>query len=470
MLLAAPARIFSLDLWLSSMDTEWLEKEIKDLFGRNRVVLRRDGKQVCYHAPYLKSEIEYPSWLFGPFRWLWRPWWQVVRPLRVNYPHQWFWDSCAHAITLSHLDPELAKCEIESLLAAQQKDGSIPHMIWNGQRMHWLDRIFRFLYRRGSGSPYIQPPLLAEAVEAIYQKTDDRVFLGRVLPALHEYYTYLSAVRARGGDGLAEIIISYESKDRGREYDVVYGESNAKHVLLGPMLRLMIKHRLKGWDIDKILASDLFRVKDLLFNCIYAKNLFSLSRLYGVLGEREGQHVFAEEAKRVERSILTKMYDDATGLFYSLDARYGQDKQLRVSTISSLMPLILESIDEFKVQRLVRDYLFNPAEFWPDYPVPVDPLGSSVVAVEGDVIWRGFQTWILLSWYLVCGLRKQANRFPQSYQEYNSIADELTRKTYEMVRREGFREFYDSVTGEGRRARDFGMSTIVLDMVRRVKA
>jgi len=447
------------------MDIDWLENEIKELFEKNRVTVLRDGKRVSYHAPYLRPQIEYPLWTSGQLNRLWRIWYRVMQPFRVNYPHQWFWDSCAHAIALSHLNPELAKCEIESLLSAQQEDGSIPHMIWNCNSMHWLDRIFHYLYPQGPGSPYIQPPILAEAVEAVYQKTGDKAFLGTVLPALYRYYSYLATVRTRGDDGLAEIIISYESKDRGREYDVIYGESNAKHVLLGPMTRLMIRHHFMGWDKDKIFASNLFRVKDLLFNCVYAENLLSLNGLYGVLGAQEEQRLFGEMAKKVETSILTKMYDEEMGLFYSLDARYGQDKQIKMNTISSLMPVILSGIDEFRVQRLVRDYLHNPAEFWLAYPVPVDPLSSGLVAVKQDVIWRGMQTWILPNWYIVRGLRKQANRFPRSYHEYNKIADELTLKTYEMVRREGFREFYDSQTGEGRRARDFGMSTLVLDMI-----
>jgi len=452
------------------MNIDGLEREIRELFDKNRVTLLRSGRRVSYHAPYLKPKIEYPTWVPDQLHWLWRIWCRVIQPLRVNYPHQWFWDSCAHAITLSHLNPQLALMEIESLLSTQREDGFIPHMIWNKQRMHWLDRIFKYLYHAGPGSPYIQPPILAEAVESIYHKTKDKAFLSDVLPALHRYYSYLALVRTRGNDGLAEIIISYESKDRGREYDVIYGESNAKHVLLGPMTKMMIKHRLMGWDIDRIFASNLFRVKDLLFNCIYAQNMFSLSRLYGAIGAMAEQRLFEERAKKVEASILSKMYDESTGLFYSLDARYGQDKQIKVSTISSLMPIVLEGIDEPKVRRLVMNYLYNPVEFWLAYPVPIDPLSSGHIKMKANVIWRGLQTWILPNWYIVRGLRKQAKRFSQSYEEYNKIADELTLKTYEMVSAEGFREFYNSETGKGHRARDFGMSTLVLDMVRSMKS
>lgn len=37
--------------------------------------------------------------------------------------------------------------------------------------------------------------------------------------------------------------------------------------------------------------------------------------------------------------------------------------------------------------------------------------------------------------------------------------------SYGLVRQEGFREYYNSLTGRGLRARDFAWSTLVLDMV-----
>ena len=46
-------------------------------------------------------------------------------PSRSHYPHQLFWDSCFHAITLSHFDIELAKNEVRSLLKAQRENGKV---------------------------------------------------------------------------------------------------------------------------------------------------------------------------------------------------------------------------------------------------------------------------------------------------------------------------------------------------------
>jgi hypothetical protein len=452
------------------VDSTWLKEQIQKLLEKNRVREVRSWKGITreciYHAPLLDPEIEYPRWLPSAFQGLWRLWWRVKLPWHPNYPHQWFWDSCAFAIVLSSLDIELAQKEIESLLYAQREDGFIPHMIWNSQKMHWVDRILQWLYRSRHTSPYLQPPALAEAVERILERSADIKTVLPLLPAVEKYYTYLDRERRRGEDGLVEIIISYESgKDRSPEYDPVYGSSNTAPVWRGPMLRLMIRHWRAGWNPQKIFAGNWFQVKDLLFNCVYAQNLLSLSRLCQAADRKREAQIFHQRALQAEESILSKMYDPETGLFYSLDSRYGRDRLVKVNTVSSLMPLVLDTISQAQVERLVKEHLYNSREFWTEYPIPAEPLSSVTRDERKHIIWRGLQTWIYTNWYIARGLRKQAQRFPQHRQEYTQIADELTFRSYELVRREGFCDFYHAQTGQGSIARDFGWSALILDMV-----
>jgi hypothetical protein len=301
-------------------------------------------------------------------------------------------------------------------------------------------------------------------VETIYKRSDDIEFVRRILPQLKKYYLYLDKERDRSGDNLIEIIISYESgKDRSPEYDVVYGESNTQPVWRGPMLKLMLRHRMMGWNIDRIFASNKFRVKDVLVNCIYAQNLFALGRLCQATGDEQAEF-FHRQGVEVEEAILNQMYDEESGLFYSLDGRGGQDKQMKVNTISSLMPLILDNIDQGKVERLIAEHLLNPQEYWLRYPLPVVPLENAEER-EDHIIWRGLQTWVYPNWYIAKGLRKQAQHFPEHFQEYNRIADELALRTYELVRRHGFCDFYHSQSGDGSSCSPFSWSTLVLDMV-----
>lgn len=405
----------------------------------------------AYHAP--APALPSPAWnLYQRLR---APW-------RVNYPHQWFWDSTAHAIVLSHLDPGLAREEIRSLLYAQREDGFIPHLIWNLRHRHWVEFLLHRLYPHPCCSPYLQPPNIAEAVQALFEATGDTSFLAEVLPALTRFYLYIGRERNPSADGLPEIIISYESgKDRSPEYDLVYGESNAKAVWMGPMLKLMVHHSRQGWDAARILASGRFRVKDVLFDCVYAVNLSVMARLWHAAGDESRSRYFRDMALHTEAAILSRMYHASSGLYYSLDSRPGREALLLVPTVSSLFPLLLETIPLERVEELVG-HLSSPGQFWTPYPVPAEP---GVKPVAEDVIWRGSQTWVYPNWYLVRGLRFQAERFPQRRESYLRIANEITARTLALVRREGFREFYHSYTGRGMRARHFGWSTLVLDMV-----
>jgi hypothetical protein len=45
------------------------------------------------------------------------------------------------------------------------------------------------------------------------------------------------------------------------------------------------------------------------------------------------------------------------------------------------------------------------------------------------------------------------------------VASELVERTVRMMASSGVREFYDPLTGEGQGARDFGWSTLVLDLI-----
>jgi hypothetical protein len=61
-----------------------------------------------------------------------------------------------------------------------------------------------------------------------------------------------------------------------------------------------------------------------------------------------------------------------------------------------------------------------------------------------------------VNWYLYWGLRAHGR---------SGVASELAERTIRMMASGGIREFYDPLTGEGQGARDFGWSTLVLDLI-----
>jgi hypothetical protein len=130
-----------------------------------------------------------------------------VCPSMGTYPFQWFWDSCFHTVVLSHFDLARAKSEIESLLANQADDGFVAHVtFWQRDRYEALLSTYSIAYRTPHLSDCMQPPLLAEAVAAIWDRGGDRTFLRRILPKVRAYYDWCDRVRDPDRDGLIAVL------------------------------------------------------------------------------------------------------------------------------------------------------------------------------------------------------------------------------------------------------------------------
>ncbi|HLY64889.1 MAG TPA: hypothetical protein VKU60_05085, partial [Chloroflexota bacterium] len=156
-----------------------------------------------------------------------------VCPSRSTYPFQWLWDSSFHAVSLLHVDPELAKTEIRCLLQGIQRDGFMPHvLLWDlANREQDLQRCSVVL-----AGPHFtattQPPVLARAIERIYQATKDDAFLQEVFPVVNRVYDWLAAHRDPDDDGLLAIIQPDESGlDASPKFDLPMGFSGRPSML-----------------------------------------------------------------------------------------------------------------------------------------------------------------------------------------------------------------------------------------------
>lgn len=394
------------------------------------------------------------------------PWHSFTIPSPSAYPDQFFWDSCFHAIVLSHLDPHQAQEELSSLLAAQEPSGFIPHVIfWNRPRLPYWAHLQSLPALRPRHTAMIQPPVLAVAAEIVYARTGDIAFLRRILPGIKAYYRWLAYHRDIDSDGLIAIISPYESGlDHKPAFDVVFGRQPSRHTSITVACRrLDVINWSFRFNSRRLLRRDYFNVEDVLVNCVYWEGLEALSRLYARVGDDEEAGAFATMANKTENAILTKCYEPEDGLFYDLYRR--DERKAKVKTVASLMPVILDNIDKGTLEVLVKRHLLNKMEFWLPYPVPsvARDEGSfnprEAYLLKSPLLWRG-PTWVSTNWYIVRGLMKHG---------YREVAQEIVAKTRELIVKSGFREFYNPFTGEGYGARDFGWSTLIVDMLALMK-
>src|SRR3989337_450634 len=114
---------------------------------------------------------------------------QYTLPSPDSYPYQRLWDSCFHAIILTHYNTEDAKKELLSLVAKQFTNGMIPHMnYWQEPEKTTFPKID---WGKEDSSSITQPPLLAYAAWQIYQKDQDLEFLSNIYGHIKRFYDYL---------------------------------------------------------------------------------------------------------------------------------------------------------------------------------------------------------------------------------------------------------------------------------------
>jgi Mannosylglycerate hydrolase MGH1-like glycoside hydrolase domain len=355
-----------------------------------------------------------------------------TRPSPGRYPWQWYWDSCFAAIAWRRFEPERARIELESLLAAQRDDGFIGHTIfWD--RPVSLDRLpfYNVASRRSLQTETIQPPLLAWAW---------RIAVGdpAAEPRIGAQADWLLRHRDLDGDGLLWIVQPDESGlDASPKFDPVWGwRANGR---LGFPL-LVHRNRRLGFDARRIRDAGGPVLCETLVNTLWSLSLQALGR------------------PSATPALVDRLWDERRGLF--LDEVQPGGARPDIVTIAALAPLALPDLPEKIGRRLVEEHLLDLDEF-------LTPVAPPSVAVRepsyepdggrGPIrrYWRG-PTWINAAWLLWLGLRRLG---------YHQEAKHMAAGLVGAVEREDLREYYDPRTGKGLGAKDFAWSALIAEFV-----
>lgn len=373
---------------------------------------------------------------------------QYTLPSPDSYPHQWLWDSCFHAIILSHFKIADAKKEILALLSKQFQNGMIPHIIyWENNKKTNFPQI---TWGKDGTSTITQPPMIAYAVWQIFQKDNDINFLQSTYQHLYHFYRYLLNERDPHGKHLIGIMNPDES-----------GEDNSPR--FDPPLNLppkqtrnqSLKRRLKlvGQNIEckfdaPFCMRNFFWVKDVPFNSIMVANLKLLAKIAEKVSTNEDVIYFTKQAENISLAMKEFMLKD--GIFYST---FGKDyNKIKIKTWAIFIPLFAEILNREKAKKLVSEHLLNKNEFWTKFPVPTTALDEPAFDPEG--FWRG-PTWIAANWFIYKGLMNYG---------LTEVAEEIKKSSQDLITKSGFREYFNPQTGKGLGAKNFTWGSLVVDM------
>jgi glycogen debranching enzyme len=383
-------------------------------------------------------------------------------PSPHRYLYQWHWDSCFHAIVWASIDRERARDELRALVALQTGDGLLPHILYWAPQLR--DR-FGSQYLEGPGwlppgsrpaaSALIQPPVAAQALEAVLEPEGDDAFLAELLPAVSRHYRYLASVRDPDADGLVSVVSQFET---GLDFSPVWDPAPG----LSPS---RLRRRARGSQaLNKLLGNRpdlIFRYRrthseDVLVNSVFLDGLTSLERLAARGGDAELERWARERADRTLAALLERCWDERRGLFFTLAGP--DERRIAVKTIISLMPLAAERLPAEIAARLV-EHLTDPREFWTAYPVPSVAIDEPSFVPDAEIggercIWRGPSS-PPTNWLLSRGLRRHG---------FAEQAETIAERNREAAARGGFNEFYDPLEGRAVGAPDFGWGTLAAVM------
>jgi hypothetical protein len=361
-------------------------------------------------------------------------------PSPRSYPWQWYWDSCFHAIVRRRFDPEGARAELETLLAAMEPDGFIGHTILWGHPLD-LNRSIRYniASRHDLTTRTIQPPLLAWAwAWAIGDPRDE--------PRIARHHAWLREHRALEDDGLLWLLQPDESgMDASPKFDHIWGRLSQGRALF-PIL--IARNRRLEFDALRVAAARRPVVCEVMTNVAWSLSEQALGR------------------PSPTPALIERLYDPRRGRFAD-DVRHAVHPTApadRPATWDTLAPLALPDLPDAIAQRLVDEVLRAP-RFADGVPLPAvaldDPAHTSRETWWGrHRHWRG-PSWVNSAWFVSLGLRRLG---------LDDEAERIAQRLVAVVAREGFREYYEARQGYGMGAHEFGWSTLLWELVDPVPA
>jgi glycogen debranching enzyme len=362
------------------------------------------------------------------------------------YPHQWLWDTCFIAMGYSHFDNQQAKKEIIKMLKAQWKNGLVPHIKYNSKKRRYYPALRHWkIPTTKLTSGITQPPMLAIAAWEIYKKDKDKTFLKKVYPKIKKYHKFLRS--QRGGD-LLFIIHPWES---GMDNTPVYFDV-LKRVKDGKLLKAderidnkiipksqrptkefydkaMSLVHLFGeyrYDIDQIKKHSEFIIEDVLFNSIWCEANLCLNHIAKVLG-RNGD-IFLKWRRQTIIKMRQKLFKN---FYFNFDVK-GNSLISKKSCIIFL-PLFAGIATQKQAAKIVKAMKSFTLKF------PVCSYDPKAPEFNPKKYWRG-SVWVNINWFLIRGLYKYG---------YKDKANEIKIKTIELIKDNGFYEYFNPITGEG---------------------
>ncbi|GAB3456229.1 glucosylglycerate hydrolase [Actinophytocola sediminis] len=402
------------------------------------------------------------------------------------YPHMWSWDTAFISIGLAHLNVDRAVRELETLFAAQWRNGMLPHIVFSegggyfpGPQRWGAAELNQDAPDSPRTSGICQPPVHAIALRRIVDIGAGSPAVARLLadgwPKLYRWHEWLVRHRDPHGTGMLAIVHGWESgMDNSPRWDIPYAA-----VVPGPDLPPYVRldrqvadsaERPSDLEYDRYLwlveemrkvrydAAQVVRTSSFLVGDVFVTALFALaSEVLATLGEESGQPAWQVRQlrgwARRSRVAVASAYDPATGLARDYDLR--ADRWLSTATLAGFAPLLCGGLAEVDERRMLATILGRDWAGHPDLFAAIPPsVSPNDPAFRPREYWRG-PMWPVIAWLFGWAFEHHG---------WTGEAGRLRAECLKLVGDGTFGEYYHPLTGEplGSKQQSW-TATVVLD-------
>ena len=176
-------------------------------------------------------------------------------------------------------------------------------------------------------------------------------------------------------------------------------------------------------------------------NCYLVRELEAMSEIASELHRDEEAEAYRGQAEALKNKINEVFWDEEDGFYYDRSEKTGELN--KVKSVAGFIPLWIGAATPERAERIIKEHLLNPDEFWTKYPVATWSKSEPDYHQEklgNESSWMG-STWIPTNYMVFRGLLRYG---------YVNIARQLADKTFELVVSEvDLREYYNGETGAG---------------------
>jgi hypothetical protein len=275
------------------------------------------------------------------------------------------WDCFFGSLLTNVEDPQQTSAGERAILLAQSPNGVVPN----------VDAA------NGISPDRSQPPVGAYIVLKNFERNPDIEQLRWAYPRLKKWHEWWLANRGDGQpwrDGNQDGLLEWGS-DRGATFSV-----GGRGFLVQAKWESGMDDSPMYDDVTYNPKTYTMELDDVGLNSLYALDAECLAKIAAILGYEDDNRRFVAEYDRVKGLVRKLLWNEQDGIF---ENRYWDGRFSKKLSPTNFYPLLAGIATTEQAQRMVREHLRNPEEFWGKYVIPT--ISRNDPAFQDQYYWRG---------------------------------------------------------------------------------